>query len=206
MTCVQYDPTAWQNNVDGKAFDLIALYDRMGWCDYRRNNRMALEAEIRRIGPCGILDVGCCGGMYAQPMIRAGARYTGVDVTPKFVESARKRNPGVPFEVADARSLPFADNAFDIVFCGGVLQHLVEPEVVAKELHRVASQTVFVEVNVADVPAPWKDVSEPPFIDVWYNYWWVHDIFSRIGRVEWTNLTERVGHGFHSALWKIRKC
>jgi len=69
-----------------------------------------------------VLDVGC--GVGATPCYLAkavGCRVTGVDLLESMVEQSRKRaraegvEDRVQFEVADARALPFEDNAFDAV-------------------------------------------------------------------------------------------
>ena len=70
--------------------------------------------------------------------------YTGVDITPDFIEIAHERFPGVPFLVGDARSLPFEDKSFDTVLCFFVLVHLNREGVALamKELTRVARKQV----------------------------------------------------------------
>jgi len=69
-----------------------------------------------------VLDVGC--GVGATPCYlakAAGCRVTGVDLLDSMVEQSRQRaraegvEEHVEFKVADARDLPFADNAFDAV-------------------------------------------------------------------------------------------
>jgi SAM-dependent methyltransferase len=49
-------------------------------------------------------------------MLRRGYRVTGCDVSPRMVELARRRSPGVPLEVADMRFLPDLGR-FDLVTC-----------------------------------------------------------------------------------------
>ena len=39
--------------------------------------------------------------------------------------------------IADAHSLPFSDAAFDAVWIQAVLEHVLEPELVVAEIHRV---------------------------------------------------------------------
>ena len=65
----------------------------------------------------------------------------GVDISVKAIEVACRaaENAGVDitFQVEDLEALPFKDNTFDIVFCGGVLHHFPNIGKVATELYRV---------------------------------------------------------------------
>jgi SAM-dependent methyltransferase len=40
-----------------------------------------------------LLDIGCGQGVFAPQALAAGARYTGVDISPKLLELARERHP-----------------------------------------------------------------------------------------------------------------
>ena len=61
-----------------------------------------------------------------------------------------------PFEadrktVGNAEVLPFADNSFDVTFCGNLLHHLESPVAAVKEMARVASRhVVIIEPNAAN--------------------------------------------------------
>jgi len=50
--------------------------------------------------------------------------YTGIDLTAKNIANARRRFPGIRFEVGDVMSLPYADGAFDCVIASDVFEHL----------------------------------------------------------------------------------
>jgi SAM-dependent methyltransferase len=72
---------------------------------------------------------------------RAGARVTGVDLTPQAVTITRQRLNlyGLHGEarLADAESLPFADATFDRVYSFGVLHHTPDTARAIGEVHRV---------------------------------------------------------------------
>ena len=93
---------------------------------------------------CGkdVLEIGCGIGTDGIEFARNGARYTGVDLTPKSTELAAERFGlfGVPgrFEVANAEErLPFGDNCFDHVYSFGVIHHSPAPEKIIREIYRV---------------------------------------------------------------------
>src|SRR5262245_63215827 len=97
--------------------------------------RAMLEAYLRDAHlPPGarVLEVGCGTGaitraLAAWPGVTAAV---GVDPSPLFVAKARELARGlesVSFEVADGRSLPFVDGAFDAVVYHTTLCHVPDP-------------------------------------------------------------------------------
>ena len=98
----------------------------------------AVAAElIPQLGPelvraCGVsagdrvLDVAAGSGNAAIPAALAGAIVTASDLTPELFESgqtaAAERGVELEWVEADAESLPFADNSFDVVMsCVGAM-------------------------------------------------------------------------------------
>ena len=61
------------------------------------------------------------------------------DFAPKMIETALKaKNPdNLSFEVADATSLRFADNSFDVVVIANALHIIPNPEKALEEIRRV---------------------------------------------------------------------
>lgn len=86
-----------------------------------------------------ILDAGCGVGYGAGILKEAGAaRVVGVDSSAAVVEAARAQVPdGVSFEVADVASLAHPDDAFDLVVCFEVIEHVDDRDAVLDELVRV---------------------------------------------------------------------
>jgi len=90
-----------------------------------------------------VLEVGCGSGYYSEvfaTLVPGGVRYTGVDYSDAMIARARLHYPSIAFEVGDATALPCADSAFDIVFNGVSLMHIVEYEAAIREAARVASR------------------------------------------------------------------
>jgi len=93
---------------------------------HRNPVRLMIVDEARAVGRT-ILDVGCATCI-DYPLCRAaGLEYTGIDITKKFVESARKRYPGVDARVGDALALPFPDGSFDAVYSKDTITYFPPP-------------------------------------------------------------------------------
>lgn len=74
----------------------------------------AFAEQVRGLGP--VLDVGCGPGTITAHLTGLGLDARGVDLSPRMVEHARRRYPGLDFSVASATDLDLADGSL-----GGVL-------------------------------------------------------------------------------------
>lgn len=89
-----------------------------------------------------ILDAGCGNGRYSKFLLKwadPDAVITGFDYSQQMLHraSARLKNPRVSHVAADLTRLPYADQSFDAVVCGWVLEHLPDPRPGLRELARV---------------------------------------------------------------------
>ena len=76
-----------------------------------------------------ILEIGCGMGEMAHQLAQlTGARVTGVDLSPQFIEQARAtyRVPGLNFAVVDlSKEFPTSDaDRYDYIVGNGILHHL----------------------------------------------------------------------------------
>jgi SAM-dependent methyltransferase len=88
-----------------------------------------------------VLEVGCGLGTDGAQFAKAGADYTGIDLTQAAVDLAKRhfelfQLPGT-FRIADAEHLDFPDNSFDVVYSHGVLHHTPDTAAAVREVHRV---------------------------------------------------------------------
>jgi ubiquinone/menaquinone biosynthesis C-methylase UbiE len=88
-----------------------------------------------------LLEVGFGAGTDLLQFARGAAIVTGVDLTPRSIEIARRR-----FEVygltgefltGDCENLSFGDSSFDVVYAFGVLHHTPNTRRAVAEIHRV---------------------------------------------------------------------
>ena len=90
-----------------------------------------------------VLDVGCGDGLLLNTMARP-ARFCGIDLAFAHVSKAQRLLPDGKFAVGSATELPFVDEAFDLVCCSEVLEHIREADRAAEELFRIARKYVLI--------------------------------------------------------------
>jgi len=85
-----------------------------------------------------ILDVGCDGGTLLRAVAASvgASRVVGVDLSDDAVAYSLSQSPEFDLVVGDGEALPFADSAFDAIFCSEVLEHVERPEKLLSEIRR----------------------------------------------------------------------
>jgi SAM-dependent methyltransferase len=135
----------WDANPCGSAASRAA--DRREYFEEIRRKRYASEwhiplvARFEEFRGKDVLEIGCGLGTDGLEFARNGARYTGVDLSPRSVELAREHfdlfGAEGEFLVADAERLPFADESCDHVYSFGVIHHSPDIEAIVREIERV---------------------------------------------------------------------
>lgn len=87
--------------------------------------------------PKDVLDVGCGTGYTIKVLSSMGYNCIGVDAAEDMLSIARRENPDIRFESADATALPFEDNSFDMVISIEVLRYIQNREKSVEEIYRV---------------------------------------------------------------------
>jgi ubiquinone/menaquinone biosynthesis C-methylase UbiE len=109
--------------------------------------RYALEphiadfADFKSSRGMKVLEVGVGMGADYLEWLKAGAHATGVDLSPASIEQARLRcqlaGYDADLQVADAESLPFRADSFDVVYSYGVMHHSPDTPRCIREAWRV---------------------------------------------------------------------
>ncbi len=87
------------------------------------------------------LEPGIGTGRTSLPIIQRGYSYTGIDISKEMMDELRRKLGGVPGNLtllqADASSLPFEDDSFDVVLTTHMLQCLPDWLLGLAEIRRV---------------------------------------------------------------------
>ena len=77
-----------------------------------------------------ILDIGCGGGLLAEPMARLGAEVTGIDVTAPAIIAARTHAESmqlaIDYQVITAEDLAVSGAEFDVIYASEVIEHVAD--------------------------------------------------------------------------------
>ncbi len=108
---------------------------------YEREPEVGAFAEFENWAGRRILEIGVGVGADFVRFRKAGALSIGLDLSFRSLELARQNaelnQVASTLLNADAESLPFADEVFDLVYSWGVLHHTPEIEQASHEIHRV---------------------------------------------------------------------
>ena len=136
----------WQAHPCGTKFSDAEVgtrefFDRVEAHRYAKEWHIPDAADFAATKRLRVLEIGCGLGTDGVQFARAGADYTGVDLTEAAIDLARKNfeQCGLQgeFKVADAENLDFADSSFDLVYSHGVLHHTPDIARAVSEIHRV---------------------------------------------------------------------
>jgi 2-polyprenyl-6-hydroxyphenyl methylase/3-demethylubiquinone-9 3-methyltransferase len=87
--------------------------------------------SLRPLAGLRLLDIGCGGGLMAEPMARLGAAVVGIDAGARNVAVAKlhaeQSGLAIDYRVATAEALAGGDERFDIVLNLEVVEHVADP-------------------------------------------------------------------------------
>jgi SAM-dependent methyltransferase len=109
---------------------------------YAANFRTWMRSQLRDLASdAAILEVGCGDGSFTRSLAECSTRVTAVDISASQVERNARAHPEIRFIQHDiAQSFPFANEAFDAIWCSEVLEHLFDPGFALREMQRVLAR------------------------------------------------------------------
>jgi len=102
---------------------------RLGYIRDRITAHLRLDpAKLRPLSGVRVLDVGCGGGLLAEPLARMGAEVTGIDLAPAHIEVASRHAEeaklAIDYRLAPVESLE--GEVFDLVCALEVVEHVAD--------------------------------------------------------------------------------
>lgn len=95
--------------------------------------------EIEKEQFTDLLDAGCGTAPMLSLLTKSfpDAHFTGIDLTPKMIEVAQRKNlPNTTLLCGDCENLPFDDNKFDVIICSQSIHHYPNPQDFFKSVKR----------------------------------------------------------------------
>lgn len=101
---------------------------RVGWIRAELCRQLGLDPARRRpFEGMEMLDVGCGGGLIAEPLARMGASVTGLDPAPETIETAAwhaaEVGLAIDYRAGTAEELAAAGSRFEVVLALEVVEH-----------------------------------------------------------------------------------
>jgi SAM-dependent methyltransferase len=136
----------WQAHPCGSKFSPAEsgtreFFERVEAHRYAKEWHIPAAADFANTSGLRVLEIGCGLGTDGAQFARAGAIYTGVDLTDAAVALARRHFDLLglrgEFRVGDGEELDFADESFDVVYSHGVLHHTPDTARAVGEIRRV---------------------------------------------------------------------
>ena len=110
--------------------------------DYRLSKVIKLAKKLRSGTHSRMLDVGCGEGSFSLELGKAlgVSEIFGVDISPHAVGEATSRNIHAIALDIDETDFPFKTESFDFIFCGNLIELVLDPDHLIEELYRVLSR------------------------------------------------------------------
>jgi SAM-dependent methyltransferase/uncharacterized membrane protein YbhN (UPF0104 family) len=133
------------------------LMDKMLDEDQRRDKARKILSVITHfrgkdsLDGLRVADIGCSAGFIADELAEAGGRTIGIDIDePGLAKAAARFGDRVLFLRAEGGRLPFADGSVDVIVFNHIYEHVVDPDAVVGELHRVLSDDGVLYLGLAN--------------------------------------------------------
>ena len=115
------------------------------YIEQKRIEKLIEAAEIKESDK--ILEVGCGAGHILEK-VRKGKLY-GIDISEIQLERTKKRmGDKVELKKAPGENIPYEDKFFDKILCSEVIEHVIDPREVLKEISRVLKDDGILSLSI----------------------------------------------------------
>ena len=149
-------------------------YSDARWAEFSKPEDIRIKIALRMIGENKkVLDIGAYNGKISKKIKESGNEVWAVDATDAF--AAEFSAAGIDFTKANIEEmLPYADNMFDVVFAGEVIEHLVNTDGFIREIKRVLKKEGFLVLTPPNTASLARRtlllLGRNPFFEASYTY------------------------------------
>lgn len=147
----------WKGKQEGK---ITPLHNRDWFHHYfldrifnpLENPRQQVAVQLLKPGK-RLLDIGCWDGRFLD-LVHQSHLYEelyGIDLPPEAIEKVRSKGYKATAVDLNNETLPFPDNYFDSITLLAVLEHVFDPYIVIREIHRVLQPGGWLIIDVPNV-------------------------------------------------------
>lgn len=121
----QFDhPHFWRQRIEEAGGNYLdAIQGGVDWDKVKECQKELFEKFLHG----KVLDAGCGIGRTIEIMPDDVTKFIGIDISPDFIEEAKRRYPEGDFRVMNAKKTTFKDNEFDWVVAAGMGGHPKDP-------------------------------------------------------------------------------
>ena len=98
-----------------------------------------------------ILDIGCGGGLLAEPLARLGAQVTAIDASPKAIEAAQSHAASqgleIDYQTILAEELAATGAIFDLVYSSEVIEHVADTDLFISSISQLVKENGLVVIT-----------------------------------------------------------
>ena len=106
--------------------------------DHMGKTDMQADGGPAALSGLSVLDIGCGGGLLAEPMARLGAAVTGIDASAPAIEAARAHAAlsalEIDYHCKTAEALAAEGAQFDVIYASEVIEHVADRQLFASAI------------------------------------------------------------------------
>jgi 2-polyprenyl-3-methyl-5-hydroxy-6-metoxy-1,4-benzoquinol methylase len=116
----------------------VSNYNQTVEFDYQLKESRLIKVEklINSLTPGKMLDIGCSKGVWGTIWKQRGWDVSGIDIDTNSIDISIKAGINAKFCDLNKDKIPFEGQAFDLIFAGEVIEHLVDTDGFILELYR----------------------------------------------------------------------
>jgi FkbM family methyltransferase len=128
----------------------LTPFDRREYRELIAAREQTIRRTVLKLKPAvdltNAVDVGCAVGFFTQTLAECGLNVCGFDAQAENIDEARRRFPGISFEVADIGNPMISRRGpFDLTLCFGLLYLLENPLQAIRNLRSLTRKTLLLE-------------------------------------------------------------